>query len=948
MKRFLLILINSMIVFSMLLGLCACGNGGRDETESESAKGTATETSGESRETETDIEKDPELPSGTPVLSVTYQYVDGAYVQTYDVGLVEGDTSTVQEAGLYSEGSLVLTDSVMSYVSTLDDTDPPVSTWVRHKDQVNVGIMIAINRCTKSYLQKDPSNYDDIQKEKSGDYIVHTPNVAWYMVPSEDWNDYVVTNLDRLVQKYDLPFIVLEEPEMWHRSGYSQSFKEEWKNYYGTDWEDQTSSPSAWYRSMKLKTYLFERLLLRIGEELSAKYPDLKIYIASHSTLSYNAWSITAGLDSYMSLGVLDGFIGQTWSDTISTNVLYNGGTARYAFESAYLEYASYIASQYGTDFYALADPMADNQGFTEADCRKLYLESIAGMLMTPAIQRFEIMPWVTRAFTGVSSEYKTIQMNIQKMQKDLVGRDVTLTAGTPGIAYLTSDSLSWITAGNNWAPNSSEGFYGITMPLIRSGIPVSFISLDNLTDARTLKDVKLLILTLDNLLPAKPENFEALAEWVRGGGTLMVVSGYSRYWEIEDLWWFEYGTPLDALFASLGIDGIDYSVGTSSTSLYGASLVSSMSQYTLSFKNLPDSARELFSSGGKTIGFSDPVGKGQLRVIGVSPAGFGYTARGTEIVQRLLEDAIDDMPSNLIYTDSPSMTVRRGPYVIHHAFTEGELSGLYIDLYDANLSILEDPYVQGNTSKILFDVDGVDVSGPTLAFTGGRLEELKEESLKTTFRITGPTATYVASRLFCPDGLYPATIEGRDAQGNSVFVEYDWNNAYDSLYLKSDLPSGGVTYIVTWSDEPVEDGCNYETVWGSVLTSNLNLDKDYLIENTAMANGAQRYCDNNTHLIYKFDISGWNDPTFYLSVSQNYIIEVSPDGSDWQMIYDYSEGGKVPLLKNADNKTIVSLRPGQYGIEEDFYIRIRNCHPETGWGGSVYMITWMYVVYKD
>ena len=30
--------------------------------------------------------------------------------------------------------------------------------------------------------------------------------------------------------------IFMEEPEFWARAGYSESFKREWKNYYGFDW----------------------------------------------------------------------------------------------------------------------------------------------------------------------------------------------------------------------------------------------------------------------------------------------------------------------------------------------------------------------------------------------------------------------------------------------------------------------------------------------------------------------------------------------------------------------------------------------------------------------------------------------------------------------------------------------------------------------------------------
>ena len=72
-------------------------------------------------ETEPDPPLDPEDPvepvSGNPVLSVTYEYVDGRYVQVHDVGFVAGNTSTVQEAGLFTESSLNVVMDIQAAVS---------------------------------------------------------------------------------------------------------------------------------------------------------------------------------------------------------------------------------------------------------------------------------------------------------------------------------------------------------------------------------------------------------------------------------------------------------------------------------------------------------------------------------------------------------------------------------------------------------------------------------------------------------------------------------------------------------------------------------------------------------------------------------------------------------------------------------------------------------------
>ena len=145
-----------------------------------------------------------------------------------------------------------------------------------------------------------------------------------------------------------------------------------------------------------------------------------------------------------------------------------------------------------------------------------------------------------------------------------------------------------------------------------------------------------------------------------------------------------------------------------------------------------------------------------------------------------------------------------------------------------------------------------------------------------------------------------------------------------------------------------MQDGAPYQLVEESVITTNANLDRDYLIENTAMSNSAQRYCDLATYLIYEFDISDLDHVTFYLSISQNYLLEVSDDNEHWTVAYDYSQGGKIPHIENADNKTILTIVPSEFGIEDTLYIRLRNAYPTIGWGGSVYRISWKYRVYPD
>ena len=73
-------------------------------------------------------------------------------------------------------------------------------------------------------------------------------------------------------------------------------------------------------------------------------------------------------------------------------------------------------------------------------------------------------------------------------------------------------------------------------------------------------------------------------------------------------------------------------------------------------------------------------------------------------------------------------------------------------------------------------------------------------------------------------------------------------------------------------------------------------------------------------------------------SLSQNYVLEISTDGINYEIIADYSQGGKIPHLTTGGNGIDIKVDLFQYGAEESgfIYIRLRNSDPTQGWGGSI------------
>ena len=155
---------------------------------------------------------------------------------------------------------------------------------------------------------------DEGQVTQAGDTIWHGHMVP-YIVPSENFLSYLKERHVKRVIDAGVDAIFMEEPEFWARAGYSESFKKEWKNYYGFDWRPQHESPENTYLSSKLKYYLYYRALNEVftfaKEYGKSKGMDVKCYVPTHSLVNYSQWQIVSPEASLASLPCVDGYIAQ-------------------------------------------------------------------------------------------------------------------------------------------------------------------------------------------------------------------------------------------------------------------------------------------------------------------------------------------------------------------------------------------------------------------------------------------------------------------------------------------------------------------------------------------------------------------------------------------------------------------------------------------------------------
>ncbi len=936
--------------------------------------GTDTDTGAETEAETGGSEPQEEIVTNTKISERPYEIVNGMAVQpgasapaglaeavnrymtNYDAIRVEGAVTTFQTGDKYHAGQRINTEAVMAYVSTPSGIDGVLGSWIGTKDYYSINVMMPINRDSDDYVRRDPANYGDIQTDAAGKYITHsTSDHVYYMVPTENWTEYVWEIVSAAVKKYPLDSITFEEPEMWYDSGYSDGFKAEWEKYYGTPWEKQTASPEAMLKTMRLKVYLFDRVLSEIARRVHAESPETKVYVASHSTASYTAIRITAGLNTYLASGAIDGVIGQTWTNTSLVALLENGKSVQRPFESSYLGYASFAGAAGDLDLYAITDTMADGSSPSDEDYYfPVYQDNLAAALMQPEIHRFEASVWPGRGFESVTASYRTVQLSLFAALNEMAGKKITYSAGTPGITYLLSDSLSW-QYGSSWALSSKDGYYGVTLPLIGDGIPLKVRSIESVKTAEDLKDVTLLIVSWDVQKPTEESACDAIAEWVKNGGTLLSIGGHDRFETSGYEWWSESGSPVQGLIDKLGLDltvttlpvgsGAKAEwVGDKDYAAAGGFALQKSEGYLAGFDG---ASGALLKMGDQVIGTEETAGKGHVVLIGVPSAYLPTLKNGTEIVRTLTAYACDSyapyeyVPASLLWT-------KRGNLIAAHSIGEkNALAGKFIDLLDPALPVISGKELKADTTAILYDISGLDLSVPRLAFSGGTVTGKTETAAATSFTVSGPEGSDAAMRLFCKDGAYPQAVRAQKAEdGTPIDASYTWNNASDSLLITLPGVLNGVTVTVEWGTKAVDDTKEEDYTEFTVCTNAKNEDRDFLETNTAGSNSTIRFADANGILVYHFDLKRFTKATVSMKICQNYVVEWSTDRKNWTVIADYSKTeGYGGTLTGGGNDVWISFFPSLYGADaSDLYVRISDCNKSDGWGGTISSFSVKYV----
>jgi hypothetical protein len=621
------------------------------------------------------------------------------------------------------------------------------------------------------------------QVTQKGDTIFHGKNMP-YVVPVQSFIDYMKTAVIKRVIDEGITTIFLEEPEFWARSGYSQPFKDEWQKYYGFPWGPQDASAEDTYLSSKLKYQLFYNAIKEVSnyakEYGKSKGKDVKVYIATHSLVNYSSWQIVSPEASLASLPGIDGYIAQVWTGTAREPTYFDGQRKERVFENAFLEYGSMVSmtAPTGRKLFFLTDPIEDWPR-DWADYRKNYEATFTAEILYPMIDNYEVMPWPERIYTRpykvahsdssvLIPKYYSTQMQVMINVLNKMPLSPNKVTGVNSIGVLMSNSLMFqrFPTHNGFEDPQFSNFYGQTLPLLKRGIPVQTVHMENLVYPQTLKNIKVLVMSYSNMKPNSPQVHQYLSDWVKKGGVLIYCSRDDDPYQSVMEWWDTKGkkftAPSQHLFKLLNI-------GTGSN---------------------PNGYR---------------VGKGMVYVMRQDPKEFVLQPNADADYVKLVKHAYEKDAHQGKIKDKNSLYLERGPYDIISVMDENAdskpyvVKGPVIDLFDPQLPILTEKIVRPDEQALLYDLKRVaDKNKPQVLASASRIYSEKITVNSYSFVAKSPINTLNSMRVLLPS--QPKETVVADSNGKTITdVRSSWDKNTNTLYMGFNNSPDGIRVNIKW-----------------------------------------------------------------------------------------------------------------------------------------------------
>jgi hypothetical protein len=659
-----------------------------------------------------------------------------------------------------------------------------VNSWRDHGYQTHFMTGIAWGEYQDYFLGKwDGKNHQDIgQVERNGNVIWHGGGVP-YIVPVQSFLEYMKTAIIKKVIDAGITSIYLEEPEFWARAGYSEVFKQEWKKYYGFDWRPQHESAENTYLSSKLKYHLYYEAIKDVSSYAKSygktKGLAIKVYIATHSLVNYSSWQIVSPEASLASLPGIDGYIAQVWTGTSREPTYFDGQKKERVFENAFLEYGSMVSmtAPTGRKMFFLTDPIEDWPR-DWSDYKLNYQATFTAKLLYPMVNNYEVMPWPERIYTRpyklanskeavLIPKYYSTQMQVMVNALNDMPLSENRVTGKNGIGVLMGNSLMFQRFPDHKGYDDPQfsNFYGQTLPLLKNGVPVQTVHMENLSFKGTLKDIKVLIVSYSNMKPVSADVHKYISDWVKSGGVLFYCGRDDDPYQSVMEWWNTKGnqfkTPSDHLFSLMNAKPIE----------------------------------------NKKVS----VGKGAIYLIKQNPKEFVLNANSANTYLDLVKHAyeFDAKAGQLSFKNN--LYLQRGPYDIVSVMDESvnnepyKIKGPVIDLFDPNLPVLAEKVIKPGEQALLYNLQRIkDKTKPMVLATASRIYDEVRNGRAYSFVCKSPAKTVNGIRVLLPAKPTKSTVLNNNGE-EIAEVNTSWDESSNTLYLGFDNSPDGIKVNLTW-----------------------------------------------------------------------------------------------------------------------------------------------------
>jgi hypothetical protein len=645
-----------------------------------------------------------------------------------------------------------------------------IQTWRDHGYRLHVMTGVSWGKYQDFlYGRFDGINHEDeAQTVRDGRKSSHGGDV-YYMCPSTNFGKFLCVGVQRALDA-GAEAIHLEEPEFWVNAGYSEGFKREWQSYYGEPWQAPHSSVDAQWRASKLKYFLYRRALQQVFDyvqDFNARSGrHVRCYVPTHSLLNYAHWCIVSPESSLARLKGCDGYIAQVWTGTARTPNVYGGKLKERTFETAFLEYGAMqnLVRATGRGVWYLNDPIEDNPNHDWEDYQRNWECTLVASLFQPEVSQFEVAPWPERIFKGhyprsakpedrktippaYAIELQTVMNTLNDMKQERVEWD----CGTRGIGVMVSDSLMFQRGDPTPSDPHMSHFYGLAMPLLKHGIPVTTVQLENVTVPHYLDGFKVLLLTYQGMKPLTAEVHAQLADWVQQGGVLVVYDDDSDPFNSVREWWnsggMSYRTPREELFEKL-----NFSQGTGK-----ASTDENQTEWTF--------------------------GKGHVIWARENPAKLAQNQKDADRVVSLVHHAADY--AKMKWRETNYLLLRRGPYVIASGLDESidgapkVLHGRFINLFDSQLRVQTNIRVEPGNRFLLRDLDATSAGQTEVLQSACKSLVVKRDEKSLSLAVEGVGDTPCVVLLQCSKSPKSITL------GGETVKDFDYSEKDKLLWIR-------------------------------------------------------------------------------------------------------------------------------------------------------------------